>query len=200
MTPRTAISRSISLLLGLAFALSSRSARADPQATVGLTIGDAGAGYARHLWVRNKFHLGLRGDVLFGRAKATDFGVGPYAEILTNGFNEIQFGGGVSGLIPLFSAFPLVLSAGGYGRKGADVFPVEPGLTGQLFFGSRSYNFHANYVMAAGLLGEVRYGLGASRETSIIIGAQLDLMALALPFIFLVNAARGGSPATDPVR
>jgi len=200
MTPRIAIWCSSALLLGITLALAPRAARADPQATVGLTIGDAGVGYNRHFWVKNKFHLGLRSDVLFGRSKATHFGVGPYVEVLTHGFSEIQFGGGVSGLLPVLPAFPIVLSFGGYGRKGSDMFPLEPGITGQLFFGSRSYNFHANYVMTGGLLGEMRYGLGRSKETSIVISAQLDLLVLALPIIFLINAARGGSHDTDPVR
>ncbi len=203
MTPRIPICCSIGLLLGLALALVAPSAHADPQATVGLTIGAAGTGgvdYARRYWAKTKFHLGLRSDVLFGRSTAWDFGVGPYVEVLSNGFKEIQFGGGVSGLLPVLPAFPIVLSFGGYGRKGADRFPLEPGITGQLFFGSRSYNFHANYVMTGGIIGQMRYGLGASKETSIIVGAQLDLMLLALPVIFLINAARGGSHETDPVR
>jgi hypothetical protein len=200
MTPRIAIWCSSSLLLSITFALAPRAARADPQATVGLTIGDAGVGYDRHFWTKNKFHLGLRSDVMFGRSKATDFGVGPYVEVLTHAFNEIQFGGGVSGLLPVLPAFPIVLSFGGYGRKARDMFPLEPGITGQLFFGSRSYNFHANYVMAVGLLGQMRYGLGRSKETSIVISAQIDLLVLALPVIFLINAARGGSHDTDPVR
>jgi hypothetical protein len=200
MTPRIAIWWSSPLLLSITLALAPRAARADPQATVGLTIGDAGVGYTRHFWVKNKFHLGLRSDVLFGRNKATDFGLGPYVEVLTHGFSEIQFGGGVSGLLPVLPAFPIVLSFGGYGRKAKDMFPLEPGITSQLFFGTRSYNFHANYVMTAGLLGEMRYGLGRSKETSIVISAQLDLLVLALPVIFLINAARGGSHDTDPVR
>lgn len=200
MPPPNALSHWTSLLLGCALSLASPSARADPQATVGLTVGDAGAGYDRQIWTRNKFHLGLHSDVIFGRSTPTDFGIGPYAEILTNGFDEIQFGGGVSGLLPVLSALPVVLSFGAYGRKGVDLYPLSPGITGQVFFGSRSYNFHANYVMTAGILGEMRYGLGPSKETSIIVGAQIDLMILALPAIFLINAARGGSSATDPVR
>src|SRR3954462_9419445 len=137
MTPKAAISRPVSQLLGCALALgaltlAAPAARADPQASVGLTLGDAGTGYDRRIWVKNKFHLGLHGDVLFGRTHATDFGVGPYAELLTNGFDEIQFGGGVSGLFPLFSVVPVVLSFGGYGRKGMEGFALEPGLTGQL--------------------------------------------------------------------
>lgn len=176
-----------------------RSARAEPQATAGLTIGAAGAGKNRELWDETLFHLGLRGDVLFGRDKPSNFAAGPYVELCTHAFREVQFGGGLSVLFPVIDYLPIVLSAGMYGRKGDDIFGVEAGVTGQLFWGTRSYNFHANYVMAAGLVAQMRYGVGASKETSIVIGAQLDLAAMSLPFQLLINAIRGGSPDTDPV-
>jgi hypothetical protein len=172
---------------------------AGPQGTVGLTIGAAGAGLNREIWEQTVFHLGIHGDVLFGRSKNTDFGVGPYLELFTHAFDEVQFGGGASFLLPVIDYLPVVVSLGAYGRKGDDLFGVEPGITGQLFWGSRSYNFHANYVMQAGIIGQMRYGLGESRETSIVVGAHLDFAAMSLPFLFLINAIRGGSPDTDPV-
>lgn len=175
-----------------------RAAHADPQATVGLTVGAAGIGVERAIWDKTVFHLGLRGDVLFGRDSTHDFGFGPYVEVMTHAFDEAQFGGGLSTLFPITESLPIVLSVGGYGRIAWS--GLEPGITGQLFWGSRSYNFHANYVMAAGLLAEMRYGLGASRETSIVVGAQLDLAAMSLPFVLLINAVRGGSSEAAPVR
>ncbi len=187
--------------VGLAMGLAApASARAEPQATAGLTLGFAGEGSAQRPWYKTTFHLGVHSDVMFGRSSNADFGIGPYVEVLTHGFNEIQFGGGLSGLLPVFDALPIVLSAGGYGRKAEGPYGVEPGLTGQLFFGSRSYNFHANYVMTGGLLAEVRYGLGASRETSFVVSGVADFVVLSLPVVFLVNAIRGGGPETDPVR
>lgn len=200
MQPRMALPRSIGPLLSLSLALATTEVHAEPQASVGLTLGAAGEGIGRKLWSATSFHLGLHGEVLFGQRQATDFGIGPYVEVLTNGFNEIQFGGGVSGLLPVLPSFPVVLSFGAYGRKAIDPFPVQPGIAGELFVGSHSYNFHAHYAMSAGLIGQVRYGLGPSRETSILVGAQIDVAILSLPFLFLINAARGGSPATDPVQ
>jgi hypothetical protein len=200
MQPRMATPSSIGLLLGAALSLVAPDVHADPQASAGLTIGAAGAGFDRKIWDKTAFHLGLHGDVLFGRDEATDFGVGPYVEILTNGFDELQLGGGLAILFPVIPTFPIVLSLGAYGRTGFEAFSPEPGLAGELFFGSRSYNFHANYVMSAGLIGQMRYGLGPSKETSILVGAQIDLAILSLPVVFLINAARGGSPATAPVR
>ena len=70
----------------------------------------------------------------------------------------------------------------------------------ELFWGTRSYNFHSNYGLSAGLLGEFRYGLGDSRETSIVIAAQIDVVAISLPFLFLINAIRGGSKDAAPVK
>jgi hypothetical protein len=151
------------------------------------------------LWEQTVFQLGLRGDVLFGRTSSSSFGVGPYLEVSTLAFDEVQAGGGVSTLFPISQALPIVLSVGGYGRY-SPVEGLEPGVVGAFFFGSRSYNFHSSYIMTAGLLAQFRYGLGASGETSVVIGAQLDLMAITLPFQMLINAIRGGSHATDPVK
>jgi hypothetical protein len=177
-----------------------RAARAEPQGNAALTIGVAGRGYDREIWDETAFHLGLHGDLMFFREDTRDFGLGPYLELSTLAFDELQFGGGASLLLPVIEWAPVVLSGGAYARRGDDDFGFEPGVTGQVFWGSRSYNFHANYVMAAGLVGQLRMGLGDSRETSIVIAAHLDLAAMSLPFIFLVEAARGGSHDTDPVK
>lgn len=193
------LARSALALVTLAAVAMPRSARAEPQATVGLTLGFAGRGYQRKIWHDTAFHLGLRGDVLFGRKGNRYFGAGPYAELLTNDFDEIQIGGGASLLLPVIDSLPIVLSAGAYGRQGP-YYPFQPGLAWSLFFGSRSFNFASSYGMAAGLLTQFRYGIGDAKETSIIIGAQLDLAFLGLPFVFLADAARGGSRETDRVR
>jgi hypothetical protein len=204
MTPRAAppaIAKTLLLFAAPAIVmLSSGSARADVQGTAGLTIGAAGTGVDRKIWDRTVFHMGLHADVLFGRSRSTHFGLGPYVELFTNALDEVQFGGGVSGLLPVLDPFPLVLSVGAYGRKGDDDYGVEPGVAAELFWGTRSYNFHSNYVMTAGIIAHMRYGLGPSRETSIIVGAQLDFAALGLPLVFLINAVRGGSKDTAPVR
>jgi hypothetical protein len=197
-TPGSTRSWTISAALVALLALAGP-AHAEPQASVGITVGAAGQAYDRQWWKRTAFHLGLHGDVLFGRTSNADFGIGPYAEVFTHAFDEIQFGGGVSGLLPVIDTFPIVLSAGAYARKGPDLHGLAPGLAGELFWGSRSYNFHSRYVLSGGLLAQLRYGLGPARETSIVIAAQVDLGLLVLPILFLVTAARGGSPATAPL-
>lgn len=175
-------------------------ARAEPQASAGVTVGLAGIGLDRQLWDSTVFHVGLRGDVLFGRAANADFGVGPYAEVLTHAFDEIQTGVGVSVLAPIHDTFPLVLSTGAYGRWSGDARGVEPGIAAAIFWGGRSYNFHSRYGMSTGLLAQGRFGLGGSKETAVVLAAQLDLALLALPFVYLFEAAKGPSPEAAPVR
>ncbi len=83
---------------------------------------------------RPNFHLGLRGDVLFAQKKPTDFGgVGPYAEVLTNGFVDGQFGGGASLLLPVLDTYPVVLSARALWARGRRRVRVTPGVAGTLF-------------------------------------------------------------------
>lgn len=186
-------------LVALVAALLPSAAFAQVQVNGGITAGVAGRGFYREVWEETEFHLGLRGDVLFGRTNNKTFGVGPYAELFTNGFDEIQFGGGASFLVPVIDSVPLILSAGAYGRLGSEGFGVEPGIATSLFFGSRSYNFDSVYGMAFGVVPQFRYGLGDSREMTIMVALHVDLAFLASPIIYLADAIRGGSPETDRV-
>jgi hypothetical protein len=174
---------------------------AEPQVSVGVTVGAAGEGFDHRMWTRRTaFHLGLHGDLVLGRSSTSSFGVGPYVELLTHAFDEVELGGGVSGLLPVLDTFPVIVSAGVYGRKGPEGFGLEPGVAGEICWGPRSYNFHSRYVLSGGLLGQVRYGLGPTREMSIVVAAQVDIMVLAIPVLFLINAARGSSPEAAPLR
>ncbi len=183
----------------LAITLPPAPSLAEPQVTAAVTLGAAGRATEHHIWQETVLHLGVRSDVLFGRANVTNFGFGPYGEILTHSFDEIQVGAGGTGLVPIIDGFPIVLSAGAYGRY-ALTSGIEPGVAASFFWGPRSYNHHGVYNMAGGLLAQFRYGLGSSGETSIIISAQLDVVALSLPFQLVFNALRGGSNATRPIK
>lgn len=173
-----------------------KTANADPQGNLGITVGGAARGDDREI-AEAAFHLGVRGDVLFLRDAADDFGVGPYGELFTHAFDELQAGTGVSLLIPTVDTFPLVFSAGGYGRLFGDTF--EPGVAATVFVGARAHNFSSHYDMAAGLLIQGRVGLGPTEEITLVIAAQLDAAFLGLPFVYLIDASRGGSEETDPV-
>lgn len=162
------------------------SARADPQFAVGLTLG-GGAAFLRTRPL-GVFHMGLHGDVLFLRDRDQAMGIGPYVETMTVAFETFEVGGGVSWLLPVTDLFPLVLSFGAHARA----YPGgwEPGLEARLWMGSRSYNFHSLYGLAAGLFVEGRYGLGDGQQADILGGAQIDLELFALPFVLLYNALR----------
>ena len=43
------------------------------------------------IWSETAFWLGARGDVLFAREGTSDFGIGPYLEIGTLAFDELDF-------------------------------------------------------------------------------------------------------------
>jgi hypothetical protein len=94
---------------------------------------------------------------------------------------------GTSALLPVTTAFPVVLSAGVVGRA----LPGEPafGLSGRAWWGTRSYNFHSAYGLTAGLWLELRH-LPSERSTDLLVGADLDLEAFVLPWILLYNALR----------
>jgi hypothetical protein len=171
-----------------ALALSSP-AFADPQWNAGLVTGVCGTGTRDALWQDTCWFNGARGDVMLGRSRGSDFGIGPYLDVTTAGFSDLRLGGGVTGVIPWSTWFPLVLSAGGYARSADEGW--EPGLAAWAFLGSRSYNYHSSYVMAGGLIAGLHYGLGDSRETAIVIGAQIDGLLLVLPFLFAYEAIRG---------
>src|SRR5215217_3354426 len=123
---------------GMLFALivtASCSARADPQWNAGLITGVCGRGQDDAYWDDTCWYNGARADVLFGRNRNADFGVGPFASISTAGFDDLRLNAGGSLLIPVTPYFPIVLSAGGYARHDDG---WTPGASGWLFFGSRS--------------------------------------------------------------
>ncbi|MEZ4443492.1 MAG: hypothetical protein R3B72_30755 [Polyangiaceae bacterium] len=166
-------------------------AQAEPQANAGLIIGGAAAGTDGGFFDRPEFHLGLRGDVIFGRTNPWSFGVGPYAEVGTFAFDELSVGTGASVHLPIHDSLPFVLSAGPFIRYGDDDFGVEPGISTSLFWGSRSYNFHESYIMAVGISVGYRATFTESKESALVIAAQLDLALLGLPVVALVNLIRG---------
>jgi hypothetical protein len=183
-----------SVCAALFLAASARDAVARPQASAGITLGVAGNGDRSDFWSSTAFTGGLRGDLLFGRSRDADFGVGPYLEVLTTtGFSDLQLGTGPSLLIPVSSYLPLVVSAGGYVSL-TSAWGWEPGLSADLFWGSHGYNYHAGYSMAVGLFVDGRYALGDSHQVSLLVGARLDLELVALPFLLVYEAIRGGSP------
>jgi hypothetical protein len=157
-------------------------AAASPQAHVALRTSVCGVGDDA-VWDETRFCGGVVGDVLFGRERNQDFGIGPFAEVSTAGFWDARYGGGLSVLAPVTSTYPVVLSLGAFGHEAESL-----ALGGQVFFGLRSYNFHGSYNLAAGLVASVYRDLGAERATLISLGVELDAVLFAMPFLFAARA------------
>jgi hypothetical protein len=194
---KTRRSTSRSIVIGAVFyrLLAGPSAVAAPQLSSGVFIGPAANGDRSRLWQFTDLAMGLRAELLLGRGRDADFGLGPYGEALTTtGFSDAQIGGGATLLMPIHPFLPLTFSAGGYARHSAE-HSFEPGLAAEIFWGSHGYNYDSIYAMSAGLFLGTRYGLGDAREVSVLAGARLDLEIVALPFIILWQAIRGSDPA-----
>lgn len=178
-----------SLVVALTFSVASV-AHAIPQINAGVTIG-GGAVVAPSDLTDGIFHLGLHSDVLFGRDDPRDLGLGPYVELLTADFASLDAGAGLTVLLPIHDTFPLMLSAGGaYSvREGGD----DVVLATRVAWGSRSYNYHAVYGLAAVVFVDVRAGID-SGSVEIIGGASLDLALLVLPVLGLWMWIHGGDP------
>jgi hypothetical protein len=160
------------------------SASASPQGHVALRTSVCGVGDDA-LWDSTRFCGSFAGDVLFGRGRNGDFGIGPFAEVSTAGFWDARYGGGLSVLAPVSADYPLVLSLGAFGHETEAL-----SLGAQLFFGLRSYNFHGSYNLAAGLFAAAYRDVGESGATLVSVGVELDALLLAMPFLFAAGELR----------
>jgi hypothetical protein len=173
--------------LALVAGSGARVAEARPQLTGGVTTGGAFTDLRAENGPRLAYHLGGRFDVLLLRDAPRDMALGPYVEVMTAGFDTFEAGGGVAWLIPT-GPTAFVLSGGGFARTSR--FGWEPGASATLFWGARSYNFHSSYAIAAGLFAQGRYGLGDAHQADAVVGVQLDLEYLALPFVLAYQAVK----------
>ena len=130
----------------------------------------------------------MRADVLYGRTRDADGGVGPYASASGAGDWHRGFvGAGASVLVPVHPYLPLVLSGGPVAQWGGAT-GWAPGASVSAFWGSRGYNYHAPYSMAAGVLVEGRRTFGDAGESSVTVAAVVDVSLLALPAVMLWGA------------
>jgi hypothetical protein len=164
-------------------------ALADPQASVGLTIGGVVQDAVGPSGTSGAFHLGGRASILFLRNRGADMAIGPYLDAATASFHDVDLGGGAEWLIPVRDDLPLVLSAGGFWRNGDDR-SWSPGMEGTVFFGSRSYNFHSWYGLAAGLFAQSRWVPASPSTLDLVFGVQIDGELLALPAVLIYEAIR----------
>ena len=164
-------------------------ASADPQASIGLTVGGVVEDAVGPSSTHGAFHLGGRASVLFLRNRGADMAIGPYLDVATASFRNVDLGGGVEWLLPVRDDLPLVLSAGGFWRDG-DARSWSPGMEGTVFFGSRSYNFHSWYGLAAGLFAQSRWVPSSPSTLDLVFGVQIDGELLALPAVLIYEAIR----------
>ena len=179
-------------LVAMFVVLVARPVRGEPQASVGLTGGAAVQDVGGPGSAGVSLHLGGRADVLFLRDHNGQMALGPYLDTATAGFHDLDTGSGVEWLLPLTSDVPVVLSAGGLFRNG-DGRSWAPGLEGTLFVGSRSFNFHSWYGLAAGVFAQTRWLPASPSTTDLVFGVQLDLELVVLPALFLWDAISHGS-------
>lgn len=135
-------------------------------------------------------HLGAYADAIFTRRRSRDWGLGPHVDFTTLAFATAEPGAGVSGLVPIGDVI-LMPRITPFLRLGEG--PSRGGLAGSLFIGGRSHNFSGTYTLGNGGYLQVRRSLASDERLDFIIGAQIDMAYVALPFIFAVQALRPGA-------
>ncbi len=177
-------------LLALSGLLWAADGAATPQVSIGTTLGGVLEDVTKSP-VQGAAHWGGRADVLFLRSRGTDMAVGPYVDIATASFHDVDVGGGVEWLLPVRDDLPFVLSGGAFVRSGEGQ-SWGPGLEGTLFWGGRSYNFHSWYGMATGLFAQTRYLPGSDRA-DIVFGIQIDGEILLMPSMLMLGMLKSDS-------
>jgi hypothetical protein len=167
--------------------LGSPDAAGEPQASIGTTLGGVLEDVTHGS--RGAAHWGGRADVLFLRSRGSDMAIGPYVDAATASFHDFDAGGGIGWLLPVRDDLPFVLSAGAFARTG-EGRAWAPGLEGTLFWGSRSYNYHSWYGLAAGLFAQVRFVPSAPEQTDLVFGLQVDGELLIMPPILILGLLR----------
>ncbi len=167
--------------LATALVLAVRPANAEPQWSIG--VDPALCRESSETRTRWAFCGDLHSDLIFGRARERDLGIGPYTSVGTVAFDELRAAAGLTLLIPTLEDFGLGISAGGLlddaGRTGLD---------SELFFGVRSYNFHGVYNFAAGLVVGAEQTFGDDRSTLVTLGLRIDGFFVAAPFLLAWGA------------
>lgn len=176
---------SVSGALASLLILGAARGHATPQVSGGVTTGAALTDLRARNAPRLAYHLGARVDLLLLRDRAGRMAVGPYVDVATAAFDTFESGGGVEWLVPAGDT-ALILSAGAFARTSR--FGWEPGAAGTVFWGSRSFNYHSPYSLGVGLFLQGRYGFGGGRQSDAVLGVQVDLEYLVLPFLLVYEA------------
>jgi hypothetical protein len=179
--------RRASLAIAACLALVSAPARAEPEWTSALVGGVAGVGHDS-VWQGTRFYGALRGDALFFRTNRHAFGLGPAVEVGTVGFSDVRLHGSATVLAPIGEFLAVTLSPGGFIRSSSQ--GAVGGVSGRAFFGMRAYGY-TDYALNAGLVVGFDRDLGGPSQNAIVVGAQVDGLALALPVLFIISWLHG---------
>jgi hypothetical protein len=151
--------------------------------------GVAGTGTRGLPWDDTVFYGALRGDVLFGRSRDSDLGVGPAVELGTAAFSDVRLTLGPTVFLPIGDVLGLAATPALLARRDDGVTSL--GASGRLFAGIRAMNHYGEYSMAGGLVLGFDRDLGDSGETAVVIAAHVDGLVLAVPVMLLVSWLRG---------
>lgn len=168
--------------------LRASTARAEPEWNVGIAAGVAGRSRGSELWSDTAFHGAARGDVLWGRRRWDDLGIGPSGEIGTFGFRDARLHFGGTLVLPLGSLLSLLATPAAYARTSGS---LAFGASGRILLGFRSFNHSGSYAIESGLVFGVDQDLAGNRERVLSVAAQIDGALLAIPFIALAQWIRG---------
>jgi hypothetical protein len=186
--PRSLVAAA-SAVVGIVVVCAPQSASASSQISASGQIGVVGVGEGS-FWGQTKLDLGLRFEDVYLRESPRDFGLGPFLETRTAAFVYGDYGGGLMAVLPVDPTFPIWLGVGGFARRQDATW--APGANAFLAWGGRSYNYSSSYAMAFGLVLDVRVHGGDHRGVDTVLAASIDFEGIALPFIYLASAIRGG--------
>lgn len=129
------------------------------------------------------FALAWRADMLFLRHTPRSFGIGPALAVRLDHFADVVPSLGASLLLPVHEALPIVLTPAFAMRW--DGATWAPGVSGRLFWGVRSHNYHGVYALSIGLWAEARHFFDPQGTTDIAAGIDIDMQVFAIPFVAL---------------
>jgi hypothetical protein len=176
--------RTATLLAVSSTLLGTTSAAAEPQWHVGLQPALALDTELGEL--RPAFQPSAEFDVTWGRERSGDVGVGAGFEVGTWAFQDLRLAPMGHVLLPT-GPLDLVVAAGPAWRVGPD---SGPGVSGRLALGYRPFNYSGAYQTGFAVFAGIDEPLPAD-SPKWIVGAHLDGMWTALPFIILVSWLRG---------
>lgn len=165
--------------------------RASPQWNSAISAGVAGTSDGPGFWNDTRFFGALGGDVLFLRDGPRSFGLGPSLEVATSGFSDFRPSIGVQTIFPLGDLWGFGFRPAAYVR--ASDGGADPGLSARAWFGIQTYNYHGAYAPRGGLTLGYDHDVGRSDAHAFVILAEIDGLALALPFLLLYESFRGHS-------